>query len=201
MKVDIQDISSNIDNKYMKRFIVFIFLTILTIFIISSIVYGGKKALDRKDFLNNSKTFMYQIQNIDNNSSIRALAKTNYPLLIIEPNFTVKGSENFNVGSMVKKLRKRADGKRRLVLAYIDIGEAEDYRTYWSADWIAPTENQRGNPDFLITPDPDGWSGNYPVAYWDHKWKEVWPKNWSAGSVLNHQSGGYEDFLYSQKLL
>ncbi len=66
------------------------------------------------------------------------------------------------------------DGRRRLVLAYIDIGQAEDWRTYWAEDWVAPTSKKHGFPDFLITVDPDGWSGCYPVAYWDTRWKELW---------------------------
>ncbi len=66
------------------------------------------------------------------------------------------------------------DGRRRLVLAYIDIGQAEDWRTYWADDWVAPTSKKHGFPDFLITVDPDGWSGCYPVAYWDTRWKELW---------------------------
>ena len=65
-------------------------------------------------------------------------------------------------------------GNRRLLLAYIDIGQAEDYRAYWGDDWVAPTADRPGFPDFLITVDPDGWSGNYPVAYWRAEWQALW---------------------------
>jgi cysteinyl-tRNA synthetase len=34
-------------------------------------------------------------------------------------------------------------------------------------------------PDYIITFDPDGWGGNYPVAYWDEDWKDIiiWGEN------------------------
>jgi cysteinyl-tRNA synthetase len=56
----------------------------------------------------------------------------------------------------------------KLVLAYIDIGQAEDYRTYWQPGWRV------GNPDWITGDDPDGWEGNYPVAYWRTEWQAIW---------------------------
>jgi len=61
----------------------------------------------------------------------------------------------------------------RLVFAYLNLGQAESYRTYWTKDWKAPTPHQRGNPDFILTPDADGWADNYTVAYWDRRWQEI----------------------------
>jgi cysteinyl-tRNA synthetase len=28
-------------------------------------------------------------------------------------------------------------------------------------------------PEYILTHDPDGWEGNYPVAYWDSDWKDI----------------------------
>ncbi len=79
---------------------------------------------------------------------------------------------------MVTRLQQSAghDGRRRkLVIAYIDIGEAEDWRWYWtwSRGWDCQGPRPAGWPDFIVTCDPDGWSGNYPVAYWDAGWKDI----------------------------
>ncbi len=118
-------------------------------------------------------TWMYQIQNLEDEANIDRLAATEYDMLVVEPgqNFT---EEPYNTAYLTQKLSQKPDGTERILLAYIDIGQAEDYRNYWGSDWTAPTADLPGNPDFLITIDPDGWSGNYPVAYWDPRWQQLW---------------------------
>ncbi len=54
----------------------------------------------------------------------------------------------------------------KIVLSYLSIGEAEDYRNYWQDDW------QVGNPSFLDEENPL-WKGNYKVKYWDQQWQEI----------------------------
>ena len=120
------------------------------------------------------KKWMYQIQGLDEDGAIEKLEETDYEMLVIEPTYTNKGSEDFDIKSAVKRLKKLKDGKQRLVIAYIDIGEAEDYRTYWKDSWKAHSEDKKGEPDFIVAKDPDGWEGNYPVAYWDKRWKDIW---------------------------
>ena len=63
--------------------------------------------------------------------------------------------------------------KRHTCLAYFNVGQGETYRTYWSSDWRAPTAGARGTPDFLLAEDPDGWPENYPVAFWDPRWRSL----------------------------
>ncbi len=60
---------------------------------------------------------------------------------------------------------QQARGKR-LLLAYLSMGAAEDYRPYWQAHWKV------GAPAWLLRQDPD-WPGNYDVAYWDPAWKTI----------------------------
>ena len=127
-----------------------------------------------KPKLKDVTTWMYQINGLDDGSSIDILAATDYPMLVLEPTDNIDGSEDFDTKGMLDKLRQNTDGSQRLLIAYIDIGEAEDYRTYWQSDWRPPVDNNPGNPDFIVTLDPDGWSGNYPVAYWDQRWKNIW---------------------------
>ncbi len=66
----------------------------------------------------------------------------------------------------VAQLRVKPNGSTRLVLAYLSIGEAEDYRYYWEADW----ENNR--PIWLESENPD-WPGNFHVRYWDPAWQAI----------------------------
>ncbi len=51
-------------------------------------------------------------------------------------------------------------------LAYLSIGEAEDYRFYWDDQWnISP-------PHWLGKENPD-WPGNYAVKYWEEEWQNI----------------------------
>jgi len=117
--------------------------------------------------------WMYQIQWLDEVETIDLLDDTEYQMLVVEPGFNFIDF-SYDTEYLVSALKYRPGGEERILLAYIDIGQAEDYRSYWGEDWVAPTANEAGEPDFLITMDPDGWSGNYPVAYWDPDWKNIW---------------------------
>lgn len=127
----------------------------------------------REAALIRAETWMYQIQDLDVDGAIEALAATDYPILVLEPGNNFK-EFGYDTAGMIASLAYDSRGNRRLLLAYIDIGQAEDYRTYWGDDWVAPTTDRPGFPDFLITVDPDGWSGNYPVAYWRAEWQALW---------------------------
>lgn len=60
----------------------------------------------------------------------------------------------------------RAGKPGRKVVAYLSIGEAEDYRDYWRKEW------KPGTPGFLLTENPE-WKGNYRVKYWDAEWQKI----------------------------
>ncbi len=66
----------------------------------------------------------------------------------------------------VSSLKIKANGAARIVVAYMSIGEAEDYRYYWQPDW----KNQR--PEWMEKENPD-WPGNYKVRYWKMGWREI----------------------------
>lgn len=118
-------------------------------------------------------TWMYQIQKLDSEANIDELFDTQYDMLVVEPGDNFK-EYPYDTDYLVSKLQFKPGGARRIVLAYIDIGQAEDYRDYWQSDWVAPTSTEHGYPEFLVTIDPDGWSGNYPVAYWQQAWQDIW---------------------------
>ena len=121
----------------------------------------------------NISTWMYQIQDLIVGNNMDVLDDTDYDMLVVEPSTNFK-DETYDITKLVSELSEKPNGDKRLLIAYIDIGQAEDYRDYWKDDWVAPTKDKKGSPDFMITIDPDGWSGNYPVAYWDKRWKDIW---------------------------
>jgi cysteinyl-tRNA synthetase len=125
--------------------------------------------------LKHVKYWAYQIQHVDKSGAVNKLVSSKYDLLVIEPTNTDKNLSGFDGKGMVQKLHatKGKSGHKRIVLAYIDVGEAENWRYYWESWWQEPTEDEVGDPSFLVIPDPDGWADNFPVAYWDPEWKKI----------------------------
>ncbi len=138
----------------------------------------------------------YQIVGLDRAGAVDQLAASRYDLLVVDPTRTDKSLTSFDGKGMVSRLHatQGKSGRARLVLAYVDLGEAEQWRTYWQSSWVKPTASQRGDPDFLITTDPDGWSGNYPVAYWDPRWRSIIIDG--PGSVLQQVLDDGYDGIY-----
>jgi cysteinyl-tRNA synthetase len=60
----------------------------------------------------------------------------------------------------------------RKVVAYISIGEAEDYRPYWRKEWGAKGKLTTAAPAWLGTENPE-WKGNYRVKYWQPEWQRL----------------------------
>ena len=63
-------------------------------------------------------------------------------------------------------LRYKRNGARRLVIAYMSIGEAEDYRNYWKAEW-------KQDPPAWMDEINEAWEGNYQVKYWSKEWQDL----------------------------
>ncbi len=66
----------------------------------------------------------------------------------------------------IEKLKSKPDGGQRLVLCYMSIGEAEDYRYYWNTDWD-------DNEPVWLDKENENWPGNYKVRYWEEEWQNV----------------------------
>lgn len=116
--------------------------------------------------LADARNFLYLLDDsgfASRNAFLDALSATDYDLLIIDAFHD--GTEPLTAAD-VARLRTKAGGGSRLVLAYMSIGEAEDYRYYWQNGWRA------GSPGWLAAENPE-WAGNYKVRYWDPEWQAV----------------------------
>jgi cysteinyl-tRNA synthetase len=60
----------------------------------------------------------------------------------------------------------------RKVVAYLSIGEAEDYRPYWQSEWVSNDKRTAAAPAWLGIENPD-WKGNYQVKYWNADWQKL----------------------------
>jgi cysteinyl-tRNA synthetase len=70
----------------------------------------------------------------------------------------------------VQKMRNRKPGRK--VIAYISIGEAEDYRSYWRKEWASKGKLTKAAPTWLDVENPE-WKGNYRVKYWRPEWQKL----------------------------
>ncbi len=115
--------------------------------------------------LNDAKNFLYLI-NPDRFSTktefLDALRETNYDIILIDLFFEDTPLSQSEIAS----LKTKANGAKRIVICYMSIGEAEDYRYYWQSEW---NDNP---PEWLAGENPD-WKGNFKVRYWDKEWQDI----------------------------
>ena len=99
----------------------------------------------------------------DRTSYLTALSNAPHDLLIIDAFY----SNTILSADEVDCIRcKPGTSIRRLVVAYMSIGEAEDYRYYWQSSWNSTP------PSWLAGENPE-WPGNYKVRYWDSEWQSI----------------------------
>jgi len=129
-----------------------------------SLIYNENNATVTS--LSQVKNFLYLLNPSNYNSKtdfINAITATNYDLLTMDLFFS-DGTEF--TASEINQLREKANGGKRLVISYMSIGEAEDYRYYWQTSW------NTSKPTWLDAENPD-WPGNYKVKYWDKEWQAI----------------------------
>src|SRR5262249_52441230 len=63
-------------------------------------------------------------------------------------------------------------GSGKVVLAYLSIGEAEDYRWYWQESWSDDPPPDPQAPAWLGPFNPE-FPNNYKVKYWDPAWQAI----------------------------
>ena len=100
------------------------------------------------------KSWAYQIQGLEYEGAVEKLARLEVDMLVVEPMGTLKDNDGFDAKGMVKKLKGSASTDpryKKLVLAYVDIGQAEEWRTYFRDDWRPPARF-RPAPDPLAGP-------------------------------------------------
>jgi uncharacterized protein (TIGR01370 family) len=97
--------------------------------------------------------FLYQLQDAD----YASLAQTDFRVAVIDPDDSALTS------SQVRELQ---EDQGKILYAYTSIGEAEDYRDYWTSEWTASV------PNFILGENED-WAGNYRVEFWNSEWQAI----------------------------
>ena len=102
-----------------------------------------------------------QYQQVD----LAAIASSNIDLIVIDPSLD-DSSRRFVTQAECATLKAKSDGSRRIVLAYLSVGEADTKRWYWPEEW------RRSAPDW-VGPENARWPGSRSVRYWNSEWRDL----------------------------
>ena len=121
----------------------------------------GMSQKENRAALSRVATWGCQYQNI----VVEELAASDLDLVVI--NHTIDGRTGASATPReVARLQTKPGGGRRLVLAYLSVGEAESYRRYWQPDWSK-------DPPSWLGPKNPVWPGAYAVRFWDRHWQSL----------------------------
>lgn len=110
--------------------------------------------------LKSAKSWGYQLQNV----AAAKLDKSSFDVLIVDAGMHAGGGGLSR--DQIKGLKSKPDGSRRLVIAYVNIGEAEDYRYYWQKAWEKNPPSWMGSPNCR-------WKGDHRVRHWAPEWQAI----------------------------
>lgn len=99
--------------------------------------------------------FLYQLQE----ATAEHIGDTAFDLVITT--IDVAGNSAKTVPTL-----KHSAGGDKTVLAYLSIGQAEDYRYYWDPTW-------KDNPPPWLDTGDSNWQGDYWVRYWQPAWQQL----------------------------
>ncbi|MEQ1694919.1 MAG: MJ1477/TM1410 family putative glycoside hydrolase [Hyphomicrobiaceae bacterium] len=135
------------------------------------------------------KSWGYQLQN----DETTVIAKSPYDLVVIDYQRDPSLGGPFKPAELAQ-MKKKPDGSRRFVIAYISIGEAENYRYYWGDRNWGDVRNRTP----LIEKENPEWEGNLNVKYWEQEWQNLILND--ADSYINRIMDAGFDGIYLDKV-
>jgi cysteinyl-tRNA synthetase len=145
---------------WVKRWVLLLACALLALACGGSELRSTAAPSDRTTDLSAVNDFLYQLQDLD----LEAIGATAYDLVVMD--YSADGSDEAAFTAAEIAALRHGPGGDKIVLAYMSVGEAEDYRFYWQEDW------RPGDPAWLDEENPD-WPGNYKVRYWDPEWQAI----------------------------
>lgn len=115
--------------------------------------------------LNDAQNFLYLLnsENFSTKESyLQALDATNYDVIIMDLFY---GDTELTQQELAP-LKTKANGGKRLVISYINIGAAEKYRYYWKSGWTLHIPN-------WLAKKYEGYPDEYYVKFWVKEWQEI----------------------------
>ena len=130
---------------------------------------------ERLKRINAARSWGYQLAAL----KIDQAARSPYDLLVVDATTGLASGRRFQ-HEEVERLKQKPGGGRRILLSYLSVGEAEDYRPdYFTAEYL--TEDA---PDWLMHENPD-WKGNRLIKYCSEGWQQTMLGDEHGRSVYN----------------
>jgi cysteinyl-tRNA synthetase len=117
---------------------------------------------EKLEYAENFLTILNPVSFSSKAAYLDALRDTDYDMIFIDRDF----QGELLTKEDIKSLKTKKNGGKRMVCAYMSVGEAEDYRDYWQQSW-----NDKRPP--WISEMNIEWEGNYKVMYWTKSWRDI----------------------------
>jgi len=122
-----------------------------------------------------AKSWGYQLAN----AKLEELQRSPYDLLVVDGTTGLASNRHFR-REEVRQLQRKLDGSRRVVVSYLSVGEAEDYRP----DYFTKEYMSEDAPDWLMHENPD-WKGNRIIRFCSEGWQQTILGDENGLSVYN----------------
>lgn len=136
--------------------------------------------------LTDVSTWGCQYQNVD----LDTVANSGLDMIVIDPCLD-DGLGRFVSREDCEAIRRRPDGSRRVVLAYMSVGEVDTKRWYWPEAW----RNQA--PEWVGPKNPN-WPGARSVQYWRAEWQNLLYSD--RGAILGRILGAGFDGVFLDRV-
>ncbi len=110
--------------------------------------------------LTRARSWHYQLDKVD----VDALSRVQADVLVTDAG-GVRGREPLSA-TAVDRLKINPDRRARIVLAYLSIGEAEEFRYYFDPAWKAA-------PPSWLGPENCAWPEAHKVRFWQDEWRDI----------------------------
>lgn len=139
------------------------------------VVDQAKAQAERLKRIGAARSWGYQLLGL----SLPEAVLSPYDLIVVDATSGLSSQRPFTPAE-VEKLKRKPDGSRRLVISYLSIGEAEDYRPdYFAAEYM--TEDA---PEWLGPENPQ-WKANRIVVFCHEGWQRTVLGDEQGRSVYN----------------
>lgn len=116
--------------------------------------------------LNDAKNYLYAIgiagEFTTKDSMINTIKNTNFDVILIDLFFDDKELTKTDI----EQLKTKANGGKRLVISYMNIGSAENYRYYWKDNW-------KLHHPLWLKKSYEGYDDEIWVKFWKQDWQDI----------------------------